>query len=479
LPAILKTALTVLPFVVAALLIPWIALQKRAPASTLAWIALVLGLPYLGGFLYYVIGYRRVTRTKFKRLRARLGLGAAREKLRGTAGPSSRALLDPRALQLMKLATEVCQIPPSTATRARLLLGGDQALAAIEEAVRAAKHHVHLEYYIFEPDGAGTRLRDLLVERAKAGVEVRLLCDGVGSRKLSRRFLDPLYASGARFAWFSPVRLQRLLRPRLVNFRTHRKIVVVDGRVGFTGGINVTDEESVLACGARAWRDTHFAFEGAAARWLQLVFMEDWSYATGSAPTDAAHFPDDAEEGPIPVQILASGPDEPWQAIHKLYFAAIASARDRVLVATPYFVPDDAMLAALMTAALRGVDVRVLVPRRSDSRFATAAGRSFFGDVLAAGVRVFEYRAGMMHAKTLVVDDMFSAVGTANMDNRSFRLNYEVIAVRYDETGARELAETFTQDLAHAREIGQGALANDKLPSRIFQAGARLLSPLL
>jgi len=230
--------------------------------------------------------------------------------------------------------------------------------------------------------------------------------------------------------------------------------------------------------GARAYRDTHLRFEGSAVRWLQLVFLEDWSYAAGSAPTGAEYFPD-APEGPHAMQILASGPDEPWHAIHKLYFAAIAAAEKRVLVATPYFVPDEAMLTVLVTAALRGVDVSVMVPRRSDSRIVSAAGRSFFLDLVTAGVRVFEYTPGMMHAKTLVVDDVFAVVGSANMDNRSFRLNYEVIAAAYDPALVEALVASFQRDLGHAREIDRGALANDKLRSRLAQAGARLLAPLL
>jgi cardiolipin synthase len=360
----------------------------------------------------------------------------------------------------------------------RLLLGGDETFAAVEEAIRGARHHVHLESYIFEPDLVGTHLRDVLVERALAGVEVRVLCDAVGSRHLGRRFLSPLRAAGARFAWFGPVSLARL-RLRLFNFRTHRKIVVVDGAVGFTGGVNVHDEESAAARGARAWRDTHVRIEGAVVRWLQLVFLENWSYATGQGPTGPAYFPEVPDEGAHPVQILASGPDEPWRAIHKLYFAAIAMARERVLVATPYLVPDEAMLTALTTAALRGVDVQILVPRRSDSRTATAAGRSYFEELLVAGVRVFEYTPGMMHAKTLVVDGFFAAVGTANMDSRSFRLNYEVTSVCYDAAGATALAEVFAGHLHKAREVDRGALANDKLYHRLAQAGARLFAPLL
>jgi cardiolipin synthase len=472
------TALTVVEIGVVVWLCASIALQKRHPVATLAWIALVVGLPVVGAVLYYFVGHRRVKRSRFKRLRARLGLRVARDRLRETAVRSGRGPHDARALQLMRLATEVSDAPPSNARSVRFLLGGDETLAAILEAVRGARHHVHLEYYIFEPDRAGTALRDALVERARAGVEVRVLCDGVGSLHLGRRFLAPLRRAGARFAWFGPVTLARL-RPHLVNFRTHRKIVVVDGLTGFTGGINITDDESVAARGPRAWRDTHLALEGAAVRWLQLVFLEDWSYATGQAFTDAAYFPDTPDDGAYPVQILASGPDEPWHAIHKLYFAAIASARSRVLVSTPYLVPDEAMLTALSTAALRGVDVRVLVPRRSDSRTLTAANRSFFGDLLAAGVRVYEYTPSMMHGKTLVVDDAFAAVGTANMDSRSFRLNYEVIAVRYDAAGADALADQFARDLRHAHEVDQGALANDRLFHRLAQAGARLLSPLL
>ena len=474
----LPTNLTVTQILITLVLVGWIAVEKRPPVSTLAWIGLVVAVPFAGALLYYFIGHRSVHRTRFKRVRARLGLRAARARLRETAGRPDRGAQDTRALQLMKLATEVSDAPPSDARSVRLLLGGDETFAAIEEAIRSAKHHVHLEYYIFEPDQAGTRIRDLLIERAKAGVEVRLLCDGVGSHHLHRRFLAPLRAAGARFAWFGPVTLARL-RPRLVNFRTHRKIVVVDGVTGFTGGVNITDDESVNVSGTRAYRDTHLVLEGAAVRWLQLVFLEDWSYATGQAPTDAPYFPDVPNDGAFPVQILASGPDEPWQAIQKLYFAAIASAQTRVLIATPYFVPDEAMLMALVTAALRGVDVRILVPRRSDSRTVSAAARSFFADLLPAGVRVFEYTAGMMHAKTLVVDDAFASVGTANMDSRSFRLNYEVIAVRYDAASADTLAEAFERDLEKSREVEAGALANERLLAKLFQAGARLLAPLL
>lgn len=473
----LATALTIAEIFITAALVAWIALEKRAPVATLAWILLVIALPIAGPVVYYLIGHRRVKRSRFKRLRARLGLRDARERLRQQPASSTGEPFRTRQRQLMALATEVSESPPSSAQSIEFLFDGDDTFAAIEKAIRAAKHHVHLEYYIFEPDQTGARIRDLLIERAKAGVEVRVLVDGIGGHRLSRRFLAPLRAAGGHVAFFGPVRLARV-RPRMVNFRTHRKIVVVDGRVGFTGGINVTDDQCPAVSGGRAFRDTHLRLEGAAVRWLQAVFLEDWSYVTGHAPTDDAYFPETAD-GPHAVQILASGPDEPWQAIQKLYFSAITSARERVLVTTPYFVPDEPVLTALVTAALRGVDVRVLVPRRSDSRTVSAAARSFFGDLLAAGVRVYEYTPRMLHAKTMVVDDVFASVGTANMDSRSFRLNYEVVAALYGEEGPRALAAAFERDLAKARAVTRGELANDRLPRRVMEAAARLLAPLL
>ncbi|MFT3769170.1 MAG: cardiolipin synthase [Minicystis sp.] len=474
----LTTALTLAEIAITVGFIPWIALQKRAPVATLAWILFVIVLPVAGPIVYYLIGHHRVKRTRFKRVRARLGLRAARDRLHQEPTASERDRLGHETRQLMTLATEVSESAPSTATSIDILEDGDATFAAIEEAIRAARHHVHLEYYIYEPDQIGTRLRDLLVERARAGVEVRLLVDGVGGYHLTRRFLAPLRAAGGHVAVFGRVRAFRF-RARLVNFRTHRKIVVVDGRVGFTGGINVTDDQCASATGARAFRDTHLRFDGDAVRWLQLVFLEDWSYATGSAPTDGAYFPETQGEGPYAVQILSSGPDEPWQAIHKLYFSAITSARRRVFVTTPYFVPDEAMHTALVTAALRGVDVRVLVPRRSDSRTVTAAARSFFGELIHAGVKIYEYTPRMLHAKTIVVDDTFAAVGSANMDSRSFRLNYEVTAALYGPEGPRVLAEIFERDLEHTRQVTRGELANDRLPRRVMEAAARLLAPLL
>jgi cardiolipin synthase len=244
---------------------------------------------------------------------------------------------------------------------------GDACFEAIEASIAAATHHIHLEYYLWTPDRIGTRLRDLLVDQARAGVRVRLLLDAIGSDRANHRFLQPLRDAGVQTAWFNPIGLRRL-RLRYVNFRTHRKIVVCDGRIGFTGGINVSDAHSHIQRGPDAWRDLHLRIEGEPVHRLQFIFLEDWYFATGQEPLEPEFFPHFAEAAGPWLQVVESGPDNDRHAIAKLYFAAIAGAQRQILLATPYFVPNEALTAALITAALRGVEVRVLAPKQSDSR---------------------------------------------------------------------------------------------------------------
>jgi cardiolipin synthase len=450
----------------------WIVLQRRAPAATLAWIFGLALLPIIGVAFYVVFGPRRITRSRNRRLRARARLAEVLERARAAENHDP----PPQALRLARLGTAADGLPLSSCQRVDLLVDGARTYDALCAAIAAARHHVHLEYYIFVPDAVGERIMDALIERARAGVKVRLLVDAVGSSHLRGRHWARLRAAGVELDRFHRLRFVSL-RP-LVNFRTHRKIAIVDGVVGFTGGINVTvDHDERL--NPRAFRDTHVRLEGLAVRWLQIVFLEDWQYATGRSPTDRAYFPDVEERGDRAVQIVASGPDSEHEPIKKMYFAAITGAEQRVLVRTPYFVPDEAMLGALTTAALRGVDVRVMVPRASDSRLVSAAARSYFDELLRAGVRIFEYLPRMLHAKTLVVDDGFAAVGTANFDNRSFRLNFEVSAVVHGPELAAELAQLFATDLEDTREVKLGNAARSRFGKRLGESMARLMSPLL
>jgi cardiolipin synthase len=452
----------------------WILLEKRSPTATLAWIFGMALLPLVGFFVYFFLGPRRLERKRLKRLRA---ISAVRERA-GDLMPSIAAPDRKRIAQLMRLAAQADGLPAGTARSLTLYEDGVATFDAIVEAIARAEHHVHLEYYIFEPDVTGTRIRDALVERARAGVEVRLLVDAIGSPRLKKKFLAPLLAAGGQVAFFNRLKLGRLLLGRRwMNFRTHRKIVVVDGRIGFTGGINVHDEENRAVRGADAWRDTHVRIEGAVVRGLQRVFLEDWHFSTDSAPMTREYFPDEPS-GSHAVQIVVSGPDSDALTIAKVYFAAIALARHRVWVTTPYFVPEDALVAALVTAAGRGVDVQLLLSTRSDSRWVDAAGRSYFEGLIGAGVKIHLYGPPMIHAKTFVVDEEIAMVGTANVDSRSLRLNFEVMAVIYDAAFTEQLAAAFRADLGHAKRVSRRD-TREPLPARLFEAVARLFAPQL
>lgn len=464
------TILTVLEIVYVVGLSTWILLEKRSPVATVAWIVSLLALPYVGFVVFYFLGPRRLRRKRLRHARARAASRAVE------AAPSDDEDEGALATEVQRLAVRAGGSPLATASCVELFHDAESCLSDIARAIDGAKHHVHVAYYILEPGESGTRLRDLLVKKAREGVTVRVLVDAVGSASISRRWLRPLRAAGGYFAFFNPVRFARL-RSRL-NFRNHRKIVVVDGSVAFTGGVNISDE--YLPGRATApWRDTHLRVEGNVVRWLQLVFFEDWHFATTYVPQEPEYFPPRTSGCEERTQIVAGGPDRDWESIKLVYFTAITQAHDRVWIATPYFVPDDAMLAAITSAAMRGVDVRILVPKASDSRVVTAAARSYYDEILRAGVRIFEYAPAMMHAKTLVVDDAFAAVGTPNFDNRSFRLNFEVTCLCYGERVAGELAEQFERDLAASHEVTAASRRATPRVERVAEASARVLSPLL
>jgi len=444
----------------------WIVLQKREPAATLSWVLSLAALPFIGFFIYYLLGPQRILRQRIKSLRSRAAVASSLPE-------SARDYTD--SADFARLARATTGFEPTCSQPPLLLVGGARTFDALIEAIEGAQHHVHLEYYIFEPDRTGTLVRDALVLRAAAGVRVRLLLDAVGSGRLSAGFLAPLRAVGAEVVWFHPFRLRWIRSPR-INLRNHRKIAVIDGRIGFTGGINITDEENERVRGD-AYRDLHLRLEGAVVRWLQVAFLEDWSYAARIVLHNEKLWPP-LDPGMVPTLVLPSGPDSPWEAIHRLHIEAITKADTRVWLVTPYFVPAEAARFALTSAALRGVDVRVLVPKRSDSRIVSAAARSYYDELLAAGVRVFEYQPRMLHSKALLVDAETVLIGSANFDNRSFKLNFELSLLLRDAALASELEAVFLTDLRDAQEIAPDRRRSG-MPQQLAEACARLLSPLL
>ena len=452
----------------------WILLERRSPAATIAWILALSLMPGIGIFIYLFLGPRRFNRKKLVLWKARKLLASVHERL----GERADRELTHHARLLTEMVEKCSGGPPMPVTSLTPFFEGAPHFASLLSAIEQARYHIHLEYYIFDPGSIGERLADALIRKAAAGVKVRLLVDALGSKRFSSTFRRPLEDAGVEVATFNEARFTRFL-PRTMNFRSHRKIVVVDGLIGFTGGINITDGQTAEFSGKQAWRDTHLRFEGIAVRTLQAVFAENWYFATGEALSDLGYYPAGPLVGEHLVQIVSSGPDQEVPAIRDLFFAAIAGARHRIQLTTPYFVPDEAIVTALRTSALRGVSVRLLVPDRSDARMVNAAAQTFYDAVMEAGVRVHLYEPRMLHAKTLVVDDEIAVIGTANMDNRSFRLNFEVVAVIYGPDAARQLADQFQLDLEHARELTPADREKVPLPSRLLEAVARLFAPLL
>ncbi|WP_374492342.1 cardiolipin synthase [Brachymonas sp.] len=450
--------------------------QRRSPAATLAWIMALCLIPPVGLVLYHFVGPQRVKRQKLRRMKSQALLAASNDLEALYARDASPPAW---AMQHSALIEHCCGIPLSSCERVDLLDGGAATLDAIVEAVSRSESHIHLEYYIFEPDHAGLKLASALCHKARQGVNVRLLVDGVGSANLllrqGRALRRMLADAGVELGVFHPTRLYGLLP--LVNLRTHRKLVICDGRVGFTGGINVTDEEDDRLFPDSAYRDTHVRLEGAAVRWLQYTFLQDWIYATGRHEF-APHIVPLHAPGPHAVHVATSGPDSEGQAIHHSMVHAISIAQHRILLTTPYFVPTEPAWFALINAARRGVEVRIMVPRHSDSHLVTAAARSYYPSLLEAGVHIFEYQGRMLHAKTLVVDRGYAMVGSANFDNRSLLLNFEIALALYSESLNGQLARMFTRDLARCRPIS-GEEAAEPWFRQLPVAVARLLSPLL
>ncbi len=459
--------------------------ERRQPTATLAWLFALIFLPVIGVLIYYVLGTTRFRRVRKKSGRAmeRLASVLDRHKVQRKLEGSGIASLDDRTLDLLRLGRNLSSTPASWDNDVRILVDGPATYLTIKSAMEAAKDHIHVEFYIIQPDQTGEALRDILVERARSGVEVRLLCDAVGSSRLPSDFWDPLVEAGGKAHTSLPVwkLFTRFRRHTRVDFRNHRKIVVVDGRVGYTGGINVGKEYLGLDPEMGRWRDMHIEIQGPAVLSLQKAFAQDWLQATDEVIDDERYFPEPVGKRTDPsiVQIVDSGPDRPWSPILYVYTHAIALARERVWITSPYFIPGPTLEDALITAAIRGIDVRLLLPVWSDSWIVTLASRTYFRRMLEAGIRIFQYERGMLHAKTMLVDHWVGTIGSANMDLRSFHLNFELNAFVYGKRFVDELSEQFQVDLENAREVDTEELERRGIVHRAISSTARLLSPLL
>jgi cardiolipin synthase len=368
------------------------------------------------------------------------------------------------------------QLPVLRGNAAELLIDGRAAFDEMFAAIDAAERYVLVQFYILRDDRLGQALCERLVTACARGVDVYVSYDRVGSFTLRNEYRRTLLKAGARVA--NQRRSARVAWRFIVNYRNHRKTVIVDGKRGFTGGLNVGDEYLGRGAHPRAWRDTNVALRGPVVAQLQLIFAEDWHFATGHLIVDELFWLPGLQPENMIGLIVATGPTDDFDSGSMLFFAAISRARRRVWIASPYFVPDLDILSALGHAALRGLDVRILVPENADHRITWLAAHAYYDEIRAAGVEIWRYTEGFMHQKVILVDDDFAAVGTTNLDNRSFRLNFEAMAVLFDTEFAARVDEMLTRDFARAYRLTKG-LSEQPLAVRVGAPVARLFAPLL
>lgn len=457
--------------------------RPREPRAMLSWILALIFVPVLGLALYFLIGEPRLRRTRRRRRMRRLRIRRLRlmrsvrelGEVWGGSREKTASSDNPGIASFMKLATRIGGRPPTRGNDVFVHHDAEKMFLELGLAIQSARSHVHMEYYIFQPDETGRTIRDLLVTKAREGVKVRLLLDFVGCWRLFDSFVRPMRDAGVEVVFFMPVVPWRG-RWR-VNFRNHRKIVVIDGTTGFTGSQNIGDEYA--GRNGAEWRDTHVRLTGPAVHHMQEVFIEDWFFASRReiGHDVEAYFPRPQTEGDHLVQVVPSGPDRETNILHLLLLGAIGAARHTVSIATPYFVPDQAMILSLQSAAYRGVRVRLLVPSQTDHPIVLWAGRSFYKELRQAGIEIYEYDHAMLHSKVIVVDDVCAVVGSANFDERSLRLNFELSMILYEP----DLAGLLLADFEELRAQAQPVRIRKKygVAESLKLGLARLISPLL
>jgi len=475
------TTLTAVHLLMVAAIVTTIVRERRDPTKSLAWIAFTALVPVVGLAVYVLFGRNWRKRKMFdkKELVDQRWIEALSEqqflRLSDPALTATPEIVHNRDTIRLMLGNSRALL--SLHNGVEVLQNGKATFASLYAALKGARRSIHLEYYIFENDRIGRQIETILKRKAAEGVEVRLIYDGVGTLWTEASIFRRLRRAGVMVECFMPVALPWL--SSRVNYRNHRKIVVIDGRTAYTGGINIA-ERYLTGTKLGRWRDIHLRIEGESVKMLQTVFLNDWHFVRPTERLDPDdYFTNARPERVCPVQIAVSGPDSDWETIMQAFFSAITRAREQILIATPYFTPGAAMLTALKVAALSGIDVRLIIPGRSDSRLALWATHSYVEELLEAGIRVYTYQGGFNHSKLVIIDGDFCSVGSANMDTRSLEDNFELSALIYDRTVAAELKASYEADLrsSHAVTLDEWRARSRWKGAR--ESLARLLGPLL
>ncbi|HTY41675.1 MAG TPA: cardiolipin synthase [Thermoanaerobaculia bacterium] len=459
-------ALTVVVYALGVLSCVHAIMTARTEQGAIAWAVALIAFPWVAVPAYWVLGRSRFHGYVVARRGNMEEVAGVTKQAAAQAAPFEvpEAEIHPAA----RAAQHLAGIPALRGNTVDLLVDGDATFQSIFQGIDAAREYVLVEFYIVHDDAIGRDLKAHLVERARAGVRVRFLYDEIGSHDLPRAYLDELRAAGIEVHEFHT---QKGPRNRFqLNFRNHRKIVVVDGRIAWVGGHNVGDEYLSRNPKIGPWRDTHVRIEGPAALGAQLAFADDWHWAAGGR-LDVRWDPVPSKGGNVPVLVVPSSPADTLETANLMYIHAINSARERIWIASPYFVPDKPVTDALQLAGLRGVDVRILIPDKPDNPLVGLAAYSYLDDASLTGAKFYRYGAGFLHEKVMLIDHGFASVGTANFDNRSFRLNFEITALISDAAFAADVERMFEADFARSRVMDPGEY--DRKPWW-FRFGARL-----
>jgi len=450
-------------------------LENRNPVKSISWVLVMLFLPFIGLWLYLLFGqdYRKKKIISKKSIRSVIDRPVASfdiEKL-------ETSLMTENQLNLVKMLYRNSEAAGYAFNKIDIFIDGKSTFEALFEAILKAKDHIHIQFFIFEDDKISNQLRELLILKAKEGVRIRMIYDYWGSFNLSKKYLTSLRDAGVYLQPFLPFRWQ-ISRSSKINYRNHRKLVIVDGKIGFTGGLNVADRY-IYGNELGNWRDTFVRFEGAVVQGLQLLFMVDWFFVDRKLIDGKKYFPEPEKFEANLIQLVSSGPDSDWEAIMQGIASAMMTATKYIYIHTPYFMPNDVIASCVEMAALSGVDVRLMIPVRSDSPLSDASSSSYLGRVLEAGVRVFRYKEGFLHSKAIVIDDFISIIGSTNIDERSFAQNFEANAFIYDAKTAAQLKQLFLDDENKCQELTLADWMNRKRRQKLKESFARLFSPLM
>lgn len=470
-------------------------LENRDPSKTLIWILIFMLFPVVGILAYAVLGrnIRKIKMNKaykmannMKKENLLFNLDEIKELAQGQSTMIKEGKLpygkniDFRVLRIVSLLLNTGIFPFTINNNIEIYVDGNEKFENLIKDIRNAKDHIHLEYFIIKDSEIGEKIKKELIDKAKAGVKIRIIYDDVGCWRFwfHRKFFNEMRIYGIEIIPYLKGKITIPVGGQL-NYRNHRKIVVIDGQIGYTGGINIGDEYIGKNEKFGYWRDTHIRIEGTSVYMLQMIFLTDWYYNTKKVLLKENLFPKLNDKGSCIMQIVASGPDSDWESMHYAYFYAICQAKKSIYIETPYFIPDESLLKALKCAALSGVELIILFPKIADHKIVNTASYSYFQEILESGGKIYLYNKGFLHSKVIIIDDFMASTGSANMDFRSFKLNFEVNAFIYDNNIINEIKKDFMDDLENSEELERNKFESRNTVMKIKESISRLFSPLL